>query len=418
MLDGGGKAWDNTVTCSMRQEYPGEEKECAAVTKLLMRLFLPKNGVPSDPEVRRRCGTLSGAVGIGMNVVLFLGKLAAALLTGSVAMAADGLNNLSDAATSVVTLVGFRMAGRAADADHPFGHGRIEYITGLIVAVAILFMGVEVGRSAVGQILAPEAVVFSWLAAGVLTASIAVKLWLFFFNRTLGRYLDSAAMEATAADSLSDTVSTGVVLVSLLVGEFLGLYIDGLAGLLVAAFILKTGWEAARDTLDPLLGRPMDRALAEDIDRLVLGHDKIQGIHDLVYHDYGPGRAMMSLHAEVPADGDMLELHDIIDHIERELDQKHHIKTVIHMDPVVNDERTCALRCQVSALVRELDPALSIHDFRITPGPMHTNVLFDLVVPYGFHMSDEQVEREISALVRGLSGKYYPVVQVERSYVN
>ena len=224
-------------------------------------------------------------------------------------------------------------------------------------------------------------------------------------------------MEATAADSLSDCLSTGVVLVSALAGHFWNLRVDGLAGLLVAAFILKTGWEAARDTLDPFLGRPMDQSLAADIDKLVLSHPNILGIHDLVYHDYGPGRAMMSFHAEVPADGDLLEIHDIIDHIERELKEKHHIEAVIHMDPVVNDERTTALREQVAALARELDPALSIHDFRITAGPMHTNLIFDVVVPYGFRLPDSQVRQSLTARIRALSPRYFPVIQIDHSYV-
>lgn len=224
-------------------------------------------------------------------------------------------------------------------------------------------------------------------------------------------------MEATAADSLSDCLSTGVVLLSTLADHFWGLQVDGLAGLLVAAFILKTGWEAARDTLDPLLGRPMDPELAADIDRIVLGHDHILGIHDLVYHDYGPGRAMMSFHAEVPADGDFLELHDIIDHIERELKEKHHIDTSIHMDPVVCDDSTSALREQVAAIARKIDPVLTIHDFRITPGPIHTNLIFDVMVPYGFRLKDTQVREQLTEGIKGLSGHYFPVIQVDHSYV-
>lgn len=387
------------------------------MTNWLTRRILPENSDPGDPAVRRKCGMLSGGVGIGMNGLLFLGKVLAGVLTGSVAVVADALNNLSDAATSVVTLIGFRLAGREADQDHPFGHGRIEYITGLIVAMAILLMGFEVGRTALEQIFSPGQVVFSWLAIGILAASILVKLGMYFFNHALGQFLDSAAMEATAADSLSDTLSTAVVLLSTLVGCRTDLPIDGVAGALVAAFILKAGWEAARDTLSPLLGRAMDRELAEDIHKLAMGYDKILGIHDLVYHDYGPGRAMMSFHAEVPADGDMLELHDMIDSVERELDKRHHIKTVIHMDPVVNDERTIALRNQVEKIARKLDSGMSIHDFRITPGPRHTNLIFDVVVPHGFHMEDEQVVQALAREIRELSPNYYTVATVERSYV-
>ena len=373
---------------------------------------------PSAPEVRQKCGTRAGVVGIVLNALLCMGKLAAGLLTGSVAIVADAFNNLSDAASSVITLVGFRLAAQAADEEHPFGHGRMEYLAGLVVSMAILLMGFELGKTSVEKLLHPEELSFSWLAVAILAAAVLVKLWMHRFNRTLGRAISSQAMEATAADSLSDAAATGVVLAATLIGHFFHLQIDGLAGLLVAAFILKTGWEAAKDTLDPLLGRPMDRSLSEDIDKLVVSHSNILGIHDLVYHDYGPGRAMMSFHAEVPADADLLEMHDIIDHIERELKEKHHIETVIHMDPVVNDQRTTALREQVARLAREIDPVLSIHDLRITAGPRHTNVLFDVMVPYGFSLSDSQVVARLSEGVRGLSSKYFPVIQVDHSYVD
>ena len=385
--------------------------------RFLIQLCL-SGGSPQSPEVRRRAGTIAGGVGILLNILLFLGKLIAGLVSSSVAMVADAVNNLSDAATSVVTLVGFRLAGQAADAEHPFGHGRIEYVSGLIVSLAILLMGVEVGRSALDSLLHPAPVQASPVSLAILAAAIAVKLWMFCFNRALGRAIGSAAMEATAADSLSDMASTAVVLLSALLGQAVDLPIDGLAGLAVAVLILKTGWDSARSTLDPLLGQPMDPELAADIDKLVLSHDKILGIHDLVYHDYGPGRAMMSFHAEVPADGDMLELHDLIDHIERELKAKHHIEAVIHMDPVVRDERTDGLRRQVSDLARALDPALSIHDFRITPGPRHTNLIFDVVVPYGFRLSDSQVCVELEKGIKQLSPRYFPVIQVDHSYVD
>lgn len=376
------------------------------------------NRDPSAPETRQLCGTRAGIVGITLNSILCLGKLAAGILTGSVAIVADAFNNLSDAASSVITLAGFRLAGQAADEEHPFGHGRMEYLAGLVVSMAILLMGFELGKSSLEKLLHPEALSFSWLAAGILAAAVLVKLWMYRFNQTLGKTISSQAVEATAADSLSDAAATAVVLAATLIGHFFHLQIDGLAGLLVAAFILKTGWEAAKDTLDPLLGRPMDPELAKDIDKLVLSHPNILGIHDLVYHDYGPGRAMMSFHAEVPADSDLLEMHDIIDHIERELKEKHHIETVIHMDPIVNDERTAGLRAQVEELAHSIDPALSIHDLRITAGPCHTNVLFDVMVPYGFRLTDNQVCGELSRAVQGLSDKYTAVIQVDHSYVD
>ena len=372
---------------------------------------------PQAPETRQRCGALSGGIGIGLNLLLFLGKLLAGIATASIAVMADAFNNLSDTASSVVTLVGFRLSGQEADGEHPFGHGRMEYLAGLVVAMLILLVGVELVQSSVQKILRPEPVVFSTLPAVILAVSVAVKLWMFWFNRRLSRLIDSAALAATAADSLSDAAGTGILLLGLLAGRFFALPLDGWLGLAVALFILRTGWEAARDTVDPLLGRPMDRELAADIDRIVLGHDNILGIHDLVYHDYGPGRAMMSLHAEVPADGDFLELHDVIDHIERELKARHHVETCIHMDPVVRDGRTEALREQVADIARGVDPVLTIHDFRITAGPIHTNLLFDVVVPYGFRLSDSQLRSALAEGIKGLSDRYFPVIQVDHSYV-
>ena len=385
--------------------------------KLVINRWLAGRDV-SAPETRQLCGMRAGAVGIALNALLCLGKLLAGTITGSVAIVGDALNNLSDAASSVITLVGFRLAGQQADEEHPFGHGRMEYLAGLVVSMAILLMGFELGKSSVEKLFSPESLDFSWVAVGILAVSVMVKVWMYFFNSTLGRRIGSQTMQATAADSLSDSVATGAVLLATLAGHIWDLKIDGLAGLIVAAFILKTGWEAARDTLDPLLGRPMDPELAQDIDQLVLSHDNILGIHDLIYHDYGPGRAMMSFHAEVPADSDLLEMHDIIDHIERELKEKHHIDTVIHMDPVVNDERTTALREQVAALARELDPVLTIHDLRITAGPMHTNVLFDVMVPYGFRLTDSQVVSELGKKVEALSPKYSAVIEVDHSFVS
>ena len=379
--------------------------------------FCLRGGDPQDPGVRRRCGVLSGGIGIALNLLLFLGKLAAGIITASIAVTADAFNNLSDAASSVVTLVGFRLAGREADEEHPFGHGRMEYLAGLAVSMLILLVGLELAKSSAGKIFHPEPVAFSTLSAGILAASIGVKLWMFFFNRKLAKTIQSAALSATAADSLSDSIATGTLLLGLAAGRFFHLPLDGWLGLAVALFILRTGWEAAKDTIDPLLGRAMDPELAADIDKIVLGHDYILGIHDLVYHDYGPGRAMMSLHAEVPADGDFLEIHDIIDHIERELKAKHHIETSIHMDPVVRDGRTEALRQQVADIARGIDSGLTIHDFRITAGPSHTNILFDVVAPYGFRLSDSELRSALAADIKGLSDRYFAVIQVDHSYV-
>ena len=407
---------DNIMIFYIDGPVPALNREEPFLIQYLIRHWLEGKN-PKSPEVRQMCGTRAGGVGILLNTLLCLGKLLAGMITGSIAIIGDALNNLSDAASSVITLIGFRLAGQEADEEHPFGHGRMEYLAGLVVSMAILLMGFELGKSSVEKLLHPEELDFSWLAVVILAASVAVKVWMYFFNRTLAQKIGSETMAATAADSLSDSAATSVVLLATLVGHFFHWKIDGFAGLLVAVFILKTGWEAAKDTLDPLLGRPMDPELAADIDQLVLSHDDILGIHDLVYHDYGPGRLVLSLHAEVPADADLLEMHDLIDHIERELKEKHHIETVIHMDPVVNDERTAALREQVAYLAQQLDPCLTIHDLRITAGPHHTNVLFDVMVPYGFRLTDHQVVSQLRQDVEALSPKYSAVIQVDHSYV-
>ena len=376
-----------------------------------------RDGDPTFPEVRTRCGTLAGRVGICANVFLFALKLLCGLFAGSVSMVADAVNNLSDAAGSLVTLIGFKLAGQAADADHPFGHGRMEYISGFLVSVAILLMGFELLKSSVQALFAPAHTTFSPMIAMLLLLAIGVKLMLWQFNRKLGKLIDSAAMEATAADSLSDCAATGAVLLSSFAGQFTDLPVDAAAGILVSLFIFKAGWDSLKATIDPLLGRPMDPELAKEIDELVVSHEFILGIHDLVYHDYGPGRAMMSFHAEVPAEGDMLVIHDMIDHIERELKAKHHIEAVIHMDPVVMDESTIALRDQIEELAKTIDPSLSIHDFRITAGPLHTNLLFDLLIPYQCPLPPDVVRACLTQEIKNLSDRYFPVFHIDRNFV-
>lgn len=382
---------------------------------LLARLLIKDR--TDEARTRRAYGILCGAVGICLNVLLFAGKFFAGLLSGSIAITADAFNNLSDAGSSFVTLLGFHLAGQKADAGHPFGHGRIEYLSGLVVSVLILLMGVELGKSSVGKILHPEAVDSSPLVVAILCASIAVKLYMFLYNRRLGRKLGSTAMEATALDSLSDSAATSAVLIATLVGYFTDWMIDGWCGLLVTAFILWSGISAAKETLDPLLGTPPTAELVERIRSLVLAHKGIIGIHDLIVHDYGPGRMMISLHAEVSASEDVLELHDEIDNVENELREKLGCEAVIHMDPIVTDDGlTQETRERVAALVRCIDDAINIHDFRMVKGPTHTNVIFDAVVPFGFRLSDEEVAKKIRTAVRALDGNYYAVVRVERSY--
>ena len=385
---------------------------------LLVKAFISRPDDWEDPEIRQRYGLLTGGVGIALNLLLSLGKFLAGVLTGSIAITADAFNNLSDAGSSVVTLAGFQMAAKRADDDHPFGHGRMEYISGLIVAGAILLVGVELVKSSVEKILRPEEIAFSWASVGILCAAILVKLWMFHFNRTLGRRIGSAAMGATAADSLSDAAATSAVLLGTLVGGLTGLHIDGWVGLLVAAFILRAGWGAARDTLDPLLGQSPDPKLVEDIEQTVLAHELVSGIHDLIVHDYGPGRRMVTRHAEGPMAAGAQAGHDIIDDIERELKEKFRIEAVIHMDPIATrDPRTNALKEQVAELVREVDPAMTIHDFRMTQGPHHQNLIFDVVAPHRCPLSDEEVKARIGKLVAGLSGgPYFAVVSIDRAY--
>ncbi|MEQ2456857.1 cation diffusion facilitator family transporter [Flavonifractor hominis] len=387
------------------------------MTDRLVRLFIKDWDRVQDPAVRQKYGILSGLVGIVLNLLLSGGKFFAGLLTGSISITADAFNNLSDAGSSVVTLVGFKLAGQRADDGHPFGHGRMEYLAGLLVSVLILLVGVELGKSSLEKIFHPEPVSFSAVSVGILVVSILVKLWMCLFNRRLGRRIDSAAMEATATDSLSDVVATSAVLAGTLVGALSSVSIDGWVGLVVAVFILRAGWGAAKDTLDPLLGAKPDPALVRSIRDLVLEHSQVVGIHDLVIHDYGPGRRMCSFHAEVPQDADLLAAHDAIDHIEREIHQKFGIETTVHMDPIAtDDEQINQLRDQVRTLVQVIDPAMSIHDFRVTSGPDHTNLIFDVVVPHRCTLSDEEVTRRITQAVRALDSRYFVVLQVDRSY--
>ena len=384
---------------------------------LLVKTFVKGAGNVQDPQVRQRYGTLSGAVGIFLNLLLSAGKMIAGLITGSIAITADAFNNLTDAGSSVVTLVGFRMAGKQADDDHPFGHGRIEYLSGLAVSVVILLVGLELAKSSVEKIIHPEPVEFSWLSAGILIAAICVKLWMSYFNRSLSRRIGSAAMAATATDSLSDAVATSAVLLSAIIGKFTGVNIDAWAGILVALFILRAGWGAAKDTLNPLLGQSPDPELVRDIERTVLAHPQVVGIHDMIIHDYGPGRSMMSLHAEVPAGSDIMEVHDEIDAIERELKAKYRIDASIHMDPIVTgDETISKARKMVSELVREVDPAMTIHDFRMTSGPRHRNLIFDVVVPYSVKSTDDEVRREIERKIRSADPNSFAVIQIDRAY--
>lgn len=367
---------------------------------------------------RKAYGTLCSIVGILFNICLFAGKYFAGVISGSVAITADAFNNLSDAGSSFITLVGFLFAGKKPDPDHPFGHGRFEYISGFVVSIAILLMGFELLKTSIVKIIHPEPVDTSLVAMGILIASIFVKMYMAFYNYSIGRKIDSAAMRATGADSLSDTVATTVVLIAMLVMRFTGVNIDGICGVFVAFFILYAGFSAAKDTLDPLLGLAPEKEVVEQIEKLVLAHDEVKGIHDLVVHDYGPGRLMISLHAEVPGNHDIFEIHDTIDHIERELNEKLCCESVIHMDPIETDnEEVAKMKSIVAERVKEIDEQMTIHDFRMVSGPTHTNLIFDAVMPFGLKMSREEVKKKIEDIVENMDGDYSAVVQIDQGYV-
>lgn len=388
------------------------------MTELLLCRFVRGYENTNDPEVRERYGTLSGMVGIVLNLLISLSKFVAGVITGAVSVTADAFNNLSDAASSLVTLVGFRLAGQKADDDHPYGHGRMEYLAGLAVSVAILLVGFELAKGAVEKILQPEEVSFSWLSVGILCVSILAKLWMYLFNKNLSHRINSAAMAATAADSLSDCVATSAVLLGLLVAHFAHISIDGWVGVLVAAFVLRAGWEALRDTVDPLLGQAPDPELVKGIQETVLSHPEILGVHDMMVHDYGPGHMMATLHAEVPLDADMAATHDVIDDVEREVMKKFHVLTTIHMDPIaVNDEQVNARKAQMLAVAQSVDPAITLHDFRMTEGSTHTNLIFDLVVPHGCALSDEEVRKEVQRRAKELDPTFFTVIQIDHSFV-
>ena len=356
------------------------------MTKLLLRLFVKDT---DTPDGRARVGSLAGAVGIVCNLLLFLGKITAGLLSGSVAIAADGWNNLSDAASSIVTLVGFRFSRKPADEHHPYGHARAEYLSGLCVAVLILFIGVELAKSSLGKIFAPEPVELTAVTIFVLVGSIGVKLWMALFVGKLGKIIGSKTLEATSADSRNDVITTSAVLVSCLIGRFFGVDIDGWSGLAVAAFILWSGYGIARETMSTLLGE-QDRELAEKLTALVLRHRGILGIHDLLIHDYGPGRCFASAHVELSAEEDPLVCHEIIDHLECDALRELNVHLVIHHDPVaVNDAEWGRLRSIVEAVAAGVDERLSVHSFRLVRGRGMPRLVFDLAVPYG--MDQESV---------------------------
>jgi len=359
-------------------------------------------------------------MGIFLNIVLFIIKLIAGTLSGAISVTADAFNNLTDAGSSVITLIGFRMAGQKPDKDHPFGHGRIEYVSGFIVSIIIILVGFELAKTSVEKIISPEQAVFNTVSALILGCSVIVKAYMAFYNFSVGKKISSSSMRATAFDSLSDCVSTVVVLICLILSRFIDLNLDAYCGLAVSAFVLFSGIRAAKETIDPLLGTPPEKEFIDEIANTVYtnGNGAILGIHDLIVHDYGPGRTMISLHAEISEEADLLQMHDLIDNIERKLRETLHCDAVIHMDPIaVHDEIVSAVREDVLKLVKDIDQNISIHDFRMVKGPSHTNLIFDIVIPFGIKNDEKVIKEKISSQIKKINENYYAVINVDNSYI-
>lgn len=390
------------------------------MTQFLIRCFIKRPDDVKDAAVRTAYGNLASLVGMACNILLCIGKLLAGTLFGSIAIMADALNNLSDASSNVVSLIGFRLAAKAPDAEHPYGHARYEYLAGLVVSVTILAIGLSLLKESALKVLHPTPVAFSWLSIGVLAASILVKLWLSGFNRTVGKKINSETLMATAADSRNDVLTTGAVLLSTILCSLTGYgIIDGIMGVGVAAFILWSGWGLVMDTLSPLLGESPSPELVEHIERTVMSYPGVLGVHDLMVHDYGPGHQFASLHVEFPAETDPLTAHDVIDNIENDFLKKDRLQVTIHYDPIVTaDASVGVLRARLKEHARQLDPRLSIHDLRIVPGDSHTNVLFDLVFPAGYTGNIDQMLAKMCQFVKEQDPKYCCVVKVEQSYAS
>lgn len=387
--------------------------------KLLAKIFIKDSQNTADSKVRVAYGYLCGAVGIALNILLFAGKIIAGTISGSVAVTADAFNNLSDAGSSIISLIGFRLASQKPDPHHPFGHGRFEYIASLIISIIIVLMGFELGKSSFEKIVAPQAVEYSAVTFAVLGVSVLVKLYMFFYNNSVGKKIDSATMRATAMDSISDAVSTGAVLISAVIAMFTNLALDGWMGLVVAAFIMVTGFKSAKETIDSLLGTPPSPEFVKQIEDMALQYDDIIGVHDMIVHNYGPGRTFVSLHAEVPSDGDIVAIHDTVDNAEREIAKELGCLVTIHMDPVdVHDEHTAQLREKVSEIIKQINPDITLHDFRVVSGPTHTNLIFDIVSPMDCGLSDQELADTIADKIHQCNESYFAVINVDKDFAS
>jgi len=385
----------------------------------LIRLFIKDYQKTSSPAVRARYAALAGTVGIISNLVLFTIKLIVGTIFKSIAVTADAVNNLTDAGSSVITLVGFKISGKPADDKHPYGHARAEYITGFMVSVVILLLGFELLKTSFFKVINPEPVYFSYVTIAVLAVSIAIKLWQGFFYKKLGKIISSTALEASGQDSMNDVVSTAAVLVSSVFAKLTGVQVDGYMGMAVALFIIYAGIKLILETMNLLLGTAPDAKLVEDIEKKILGYEGVLGIHDLVVHSYGGDNYFASVHVEVPSHRDIIESHDLMDIIERDVFSELNVNLVIHMDPIVtDDERVNSLRNQVNGIVKQIDSELSMHDFRVVFGKTHSNLIFDVVVPPSYRISDENLRELIDAEIRKIDPSFNSVITLDRKYIS
>ena len=384
----------------------------------LARIFVDDHENLNDARVRQNYGSLCGSLGLLLNIFLCCAKLLAGLMSSSVSIMTDAINNLSDAGSSIIMMLGFKLSGREPDIDHPFGHGRIEYVSGLIVSIIIIVLGVELGKTSIVKILAPTELFVSKPVFIILLVSVLVKLYMYYYNRQTGDRIKSQALKAASNDSFSDALATTGVLLTVVIYEFTSINVDGYCGLLVALFIIYTGVSSVKDTMDPLLGIKPDPEYVSAIEKYVMAQKGVLGMHDLVIHDYGPGRSMISLHAEVAANGNILEIHDSIDNAERKLKEVLGCDAVIHMDPIVTDDAISGrMRDFVKIIVNSVDEKLSIHDFRMVQGTTHTNLIFDILIPYGLEKTDEEIVATVTEKIKELPGNHYAVINVDKPMV-
>lgn len=387
------------------------------MTKLLVRLFIKDSENYSDKKVRTAYGVLSSITGIVLNLILAGAKYAAGVISGSISITADAINNLSDAGSSIVSFFGVKISAKPPDKDHPYGHGRVEYISAFIVSFFVLFMGVELLKDSVGKIINPEPVKFSFLSLAILVISILCKLWLGVFNKNLGKKINSAPMMAVMKDSFSDCLATSVAAVSIIVSAFSDINIDGYLGVVVAVFIFIAGFDILKETLGDILGRPPEAEFVEEITEKIMSYPHVCGVHDMIIHDYGPSCRFASVHAEVPSDEDIMELHDIIDGIERDIYNEYGMLTSIHMDPVViNDERINELKKITQDSVSRIDERLSIHDFRVVEGPSHTNLIFDVLLPNDMKCSNREICQKIEDELSKIDERFFCVITVDHAF--